>query len=67
MLDMSSTFAGNLTITGPVANIVVVEKARTVTHISFFEYREDWRARYYRNPCCEIVVVGIGALLNRAA
>ena len=35
---MSSTFAGNLTITGPVANIVVVEKTRTVTHISFFEY-----------------------------
>jgi Na+/H+ antiporter NhaD/arsenite permease-like protein len=38
MLAMSSTFAGNLTITGSVANIIVVEKARTVTHISFFEY-----------------------------
>ena len=38
MLSMSSTLAGNLTITGSVANIIVVEKARTVTHISFFEY-----------------------------
>ena len=38
MLAMSSTLAGNLTITGSVANIIVVEKARTVTHISFFEY-----------------------------
>jgi Na+/H+ antiporter NhaD/arsenite permease-like protein len=38
MLSMSSTLAGNLTITGSVANIIVVEKARTVTHISFWEY-----------------------------
>ena len=38
MLAMSSTFTGNLSITGSVANIIVVEKARTVTHISFFEY-----------------------------
>ena len=38
MLAMSSTLAGNLTIPGSVANIIVVEKARTVTHISFFEY-----------------------------
>jgi Na+/H+ antiporter NhaD/arsenite permease-like protein len=38
MLAMSSTLAGNLTITGSVANIIVVEKARTVTHISFIEY-----------------------------
>jgi len=38
MLAMSSTLAGNLTITGSVANIIVVEKARTVTHISFLDY-----------------------------
>ncbi len=38
MLAMSSTLAGNLTITGSVANIIVVEKARTVTHISFWDY-----------------------------
>ena len=35
---MASTLAGNLTITGSVANIIVVEKARTVTHISFLDY-----------------------------
>lgn len=38
MLAMSSTLAGNLTITGSVANIIVVEKARTVTHIGFLDY-----------------------------
>jgi len=38
MLAMSSTLAGNLTISGSVANIIVVEKARTETHIGFFEY-----------------------------
>ena len=35
---MSSTLAGNLTITGSVANIIVVEKARAEAHISFLEY-----------------------------
>jgi hypothetical protein len=34
LLAMSSTLAGNLTITGSVANTIVVEKTRTVTHIS---------------------------------
>ena len=38
MLAMSSTLAGNLTITGSVANIIVVEKARTEAHISFLDY-----------------------------
>ena len=38
LLAMSSTLAGNLTITGSVANIIVVEKARTEAHISFVEY-----------------------------
>ena len=38
MLAMASTLAGNLTITGSVANIIVAEKARTVTHISFWDY-----------------------------
>ncbi len=38
LLAMSSTLAGNLTITGSVANIIVVEKARTVTHVSFLDY-----------------------------
>jgi Na+/H+ antiporter NhaD/arsenite permease-like protein len=38
LLAMSSTLAGNLTITGSVANIIVVEKARAEAHISFWEY-----------------------------
>ena len=38
LLAMSSTLAGNLTITGSVANIIVAEKARTEAHISFLEY-----------------------------
>ena len=36
---MSSTLAGNLTITGSVANLIVVEKAAEHNiHISFWEY-----------------------------
>jgi len=38
LLAMSSTLAGNLTIAGSVANIIVVEKARQVTKISFWDY-----------------------------
>ena len=38
-LAMSSTFAGNLTVLGSVANIIVVENARRVgVTISFWEY-----------------------------
>lgn len=37
-LAMASTLAGNLTITGSVANIIVVERARPSTHIGFREY-----------------------------
>ena len=38
LLAMGSTLAGNLTITGSVANIIVVEKARGEAHIGFLEY-----------------------------
>jgi len=38
-LAMSSTFAGNLTILGSVANLIVVESARREgVHVSFWEY-----------------------------
>lgn len=37
-LAMASTLAGNLTITGSVANIIVVESARPDTVISFWDY-----------------------------
>jgi Na+/H+ antiporter NhaD/arsenite permease-like protein len=38
LLAMSSTLAGNLTITGSVANIIVIEKARTESPVTFLEY-----------------------------
>jgi Na+/H+ antiporter NhaD/arsenite permease-like protein len=38
LLAMSSTLAGNLTITGSVANIIVVEKVREEQPITFTEY-----------------------------
>jgi len=38
LLSLISTLAGNLTITGSVANIIVIEKARTETHVSFTDY-----------------------------
>jgi Na+/H+ antiporter NhaD/arsenite permease-like protein len=38
LLAMASTLAGNLTITGSVANIIVVETAKPDVHISFWDY-----------------------------
>jgi Na+/H+ antiporter NhaD/arsenite permease-like protein len=37
-LAMASTLAGNLTITGSVANIIVVESAKPEVEISFWDY-----------------------------
>ncbi len=38
VLAMSSTLAGNLTVLGSVANLIVVERARREAAISFWEY-----------------------------
>ncbi len=38
LLAMASTLAGNLTITGSVANIIVIEKVREDAPIGFLEY-----------------------------
>jgi Na+/H+ antiporter NhaD/arsenite permease-like protein len=38
VLAMASTLAGNLTITGSVANLIVVEQAREWTRIGFWDY-----------------------------
>jgi Na+/H+ antiporter NhaD/arsenite permease-like protein len=38
MLAMASTLAGNLTITGSIANIIVVERARAEVEIGFKDY-----------------------------
>lgn len=37
-LAMSSTLAGNLTVVGSVANLIVIERARREVEISFWEY-----------------------------
>ena len=37
-LAMASTLAGNLTITGSVANIIVVETAKPRVHVGFWDY-----------------------------
>jgi len=37
-LAMSSTLAGNLTLVGSVANLIVVERARGKASIGFWEY-----------------------------
>ncbi len=38
VLAMASTLAGNLTITGSVANLIVVERAHDEVHIGFWDY-----------------------------
>jgi Na+/H+ antiporter NhaD/arsenite permease-like protein len=38
LLAMASTLAGNLTITGSIANIIVVERAREAVDITFKDY-----------------------------
>ena len=37
-LAMSSTLAGNLTVLGSIANLIVIERARYTIRVSFFEY-----------------------------
>jgi Na+/H+ antiporter NhaD/arsenite permease-like protein len=38
LLAMASTLAGNLTVTGSIANIIVVERARSEVQITFKDY-----------------------------
>jgi Na+/H+ antiporter NhaD/arsenite permease-like protein len=38
LLAMASTLAGNLTVTGSIANIIVIERARPEAEISFTQY-----------------------------
>jgi len=41
VLAMSSTLAGNLTVLGSVANLIVIQKARNTVRISFWEYAKS--------------------------
>ncbi|MGH7970569.1 MAG: anion transporter, partial [Limisphaerales bacterium] len=38
VMALATTFAGNLTILGSVANIIVVESARSHVEIGFWDY-----------------------------
>jgi Na+/H+ antiporter NhaD/arsenite permease-like protein len=38
VLAMSSIFAGNLTIVGSVANMIVMELSRETVHVGFFQF-----------------------------
>ena len=55
LLAMSSTLAGNLTILGSIANIIVVEGARPSARIGFLEYLKV-------GVPLTIVTVALGAL-----
>ncbi len=59
LLAMSSTLAGNLTILGSIANIIVVEGARPTIRIGFLEYLKIGFP-------LTIVTVALGALLLSA-
>jgi Na+/H+ antiporter NhaD/arsenite permease-like protein len=38
VMALATTFAGNLTLLGSVANIIVVESARKHTEVGFWDY-----------------------------
>jgi Na+/H+ antiporter NhaD/arsenite permease-like protein len=58
VMALATTFAGNLTILGSVANIIVVESARPHVEVGFWEY-----ARYGIPVTILTTVVGIVILL----
>ena len=58
ILAMASTLAGNLTVLGSVANLIVIQKARRYVSISFWEY-------FKVGLPLTVVTIGIGVLLLR--
>jgi Na+/H+ antiporter NhaD/arsenite permease-like protein len=58
VMALSTTFAGNLTILGSVANIIVVESARNHVEIGFWDY-----ARYGIPVTLLTVVIGMAVLM----
>ena len=58
VLALATTFAGNLTILGSVANIIVVESARQHVEIGFWDY-----ARYGIPVTILTTAAGLGTLL----
>jgi Na+/H+ antiporter NhaD/arsenite permease-like protein len=59
VLALTTTFAGNLTLLGSVANIIVVESARGHMEIGFWDY-----ARYGIPITIATTLVGVAILLT---
>ena len=58
VMALATTFAGNLTIVGSVANIIVVESAKGHVEIGFWDY-----AKYGIPVTVLTTVVGMGILM----
>jgi Na+/H+ antiporter NhaD/arsenite permease-like protein len=58
LIAMSSTLAGNLTVLGSIANLIVIERARPSVSISFLEYLKV-------GVPLSILTIGIGILFLR--
>jgi len=58
VLALATTFAGNLTIVGSVANMIVVESARDYIQVGFWDY-----ARFGIPITILTIVVGVAVLL----
>jgi Na+/H+ antiporter NhaD/arsenite permease-like protein len=58
VMALATTFAGNLTILGSVANIIVVESARGHVEIGFWDY-----ARFGIPVTILTTMAGIGLLI----
>ncbi len=58
VMALATTFAGNLTLLGSVANIIVVESARAHTEVGFWDY-----ARYGIPVTVLTLAAGMGILL----
>lgn len=58
VLALATTFAGNLTILGSVANIIVVESARGHVEVRFWDY-----ARYGIPVTILTTITGVAILL----
>ncbi len=61
-LAMASTLAGNLTITGSVANLIVVESAKPEMEIGFWGLFPGGFAHHGGNASCRMGVAGVGSL-----
>jgi Na+/H+ antiporter NhaD/arsenite permease-like protein len=58
VMALATTFAGNLTILGSVANVIVVESARTQVEVGFWDY-----ARYGIPVTILTTLLGMGILV----